>query len=540
MINNILINESSNKMISIIYKLSALLTEPAPPEKTLALIMETVKSGLGFERCSILLVDKERMLLNCKYITGFTADQEKTAKSRPLKLNKHDCVETKVALLGRPILVKSLSDSNITEIDRIITANMERGSFLYVPLKVKGEIIGILGVNKKQSEPVITENEIESLSIFANFASVVLENSRLYETLLKEKKFSENILNSSMSGIITTDIQGVITSINPAAESILSVRRKKVINTSLRKILGVKSAIDKIIDYPSVEPRKASSEYECLLKRDGNFVILNIHSSPIIDENDNSIGILHFIKDITSEKEHDKRMQRISGLASLGELAAGVAHEIRNPLTGISIVLDILKSNQNLSRSDKRLLKGATTEIERLEKIIADLLDFARPQEFNYKAENINNVIKSIYNLLYEQCRKQNIELIIIYGCDLPKSVMDKGKIRQGLLNIMINGIKAMPQGGKLRIETLCESDGNDGRRIVIIISDTGIGINDSVKDRIFNPFFTTYSEGTGLGLSITHSIVKEHRGWIKFDSTVGKGTTFKVFLPVILDKGAL
>jgi PAS domain S-box-containing protein len=535
---NLIISEQSNQIISNIYRISSLLTEPSLIEKVLTSIMETVKYDLGFDRSTMFLINKEKMLLECKFISGFTDKQENIARSKPFNLQLHDCIETKVALLGKPILVVDFdSDTTVTNVDKIVTANLDRGCTLYVPLKVKGEIIGILGVDKKRGEAVMAEQEIESLSIFANFASIVIENSRLYEDLLKEKNFSENILNSSINGILTTDIRGRITSLNPAAEEILGIKKEQVHNSSLQEIFNSIPEIEGMLSKTLIE-RERIKGYENTFKRcDGTNVILNISSSPIIDDDGNLLGTLLLIEDITSERKRDEYLQRMSRLISLGELAAGVAHEIRNPLTGIGVVLDILKNRQRLSKSDKNLLDDAMQEIERLEKIVSDLLAFARPKAFNFEMVGINDIIKSIYFLISEQCNNQNIKLITRHGRRLPKSLMDQEKIRQGLLNIVINAIQAMPRGGDLGIETACQiikDNGNEEKLLVITISDTGSGIPELVKDRIFDPFFTTHTEGTGLGLSITHSIIKEHRGTIKFESEEGKGTNFIVSLPIV------
>jgi len=531
----------ANHFISHIYKISSLLTEPALLERVLKSIMETVKYNLGFERCSIYFVSKEEMLLECKFITGFTAEQENIARAKPFRLDKHDCIETRVAALGKPLLIKDHSDPHITKIDRIVIANMERkGSTLYVPLKVKGEVIGILGVNRKQGEAVITEKEIEPLSIFANFASIIIENSRLYETLLKEKKFSENILHSSINGILTTDIQGRITSLNPAAESILGIRKSDILSTSARELFGAIPELSGVL-HDSVAKVENTGECECVFKKsNGKNIILRIGSSPIRDDMDRLIGFLFLIQDITAERERDKHLQKMSRLISLGELAAGVAHEIRNPLTGINVVLDILRDQRRLSESNKNLLDKAAVEVERLEKIVSDLLDFARPQKFYFEMVNIIDIVKGLNFLINEQCNKQNIILTTRYGRGLPELFMDQEKIRQGLLNILINAIQAMPQGGKLTIgvsRKLITEQGNRRKHLVIKISDTGYGISNSAKDRIFDPFFTTRPEGTGLGLSITHSIIKEHHGFIKVESEEGKGATFSIFLPVLPEK---
>lgn len=530
------LTETSEPILSVIYRISALLTDPSPVDKVLDSIMDSVKEGLGFYRAVLYLVNKEKHLLECKCIRGFTPELEDLSHSKPFDLKRHNTLETRVVLTGNAILVKDVyADPVSTDIDRLITSRFQRGCFLYIPLKVKGAVIGILGVDKMRGEPAINEKEFESLSIFANYVSIIIENSRLYEALLNEKKFSEDVLNSSISGMLTTDVHGRITSLNPAAQSILGVEKESVLNRFLRDVFAAIPEME-AMRQTTLQRLENMKGCECLLKRDmGKNRILNISASPIIEDAGHLIGILFLIQDITSERERDDYLQRVNRLISLGELAAGVAHEIRNPLTGIGVVLDILKDRKRLLKGDKELLAEATLEIERLEKLISDLLDFARPKAFHFEPADINDIIRSITFLIGEQCNNQRIRLITRYGGKLPKSYMDYEKIRQGLLNIMINAIKAMPNGGELTIET--DGNGHDSagenRSVTVTVKDTGSGIPDFAKSRIFDPFFTTHHEGTGLGLSITHSIVKEHGGTIRFDSKEGKGACFVVSLPV-------
>jgi PAS domain S-box-containing protein len=529
--------ETSEPILSVIYRISALLTDPSPIDKVLDSIMESVTEGLGFYRAALYLIKEEKHLLECKCISGFTPETEDLARSRPYDLRRHNTLETRVALTGNAILVKDVyADPVLTDMDQLITRRLDRGCILYVPLKVKGTVIGILGVDKKRGEPVINEKEFETLSIFANYASIIIENSRLYEAMLNEKKFSEDVLNSSISGLLTADVHGRITSLNPAAQNILGIEKENVLHRFIRDVFVSIPEMDAMLQ-KTLLLRENMKGCECLLKEDTKNRILSISSSPIIEDAGSLIGVLFLIQDITSERERGDYLQRVNRLISLGELAAGVAHEIRNPLTGIGVVLDILKSRKRLLKTDKNLLEEATLEIERLEKLISDLLDFARPKEFNFEPADINEIVRSITFLIGEQCNNQGVRLVTRYGRRLTKAYMDAEKIRQGLLNMMINAIQAMPQGGGLTIET--GGNGADAtgenRSVTVTIKDSGTGIPDAVKGRIFDPFFTTHHEGTGLGLSITHSIVKEHGGTIRFDSEEGKGARFVVSLPTAL-----
>lgn len=528
-------SEITDQILSHVYRISSLLTEPSTVDRVLEAIMDTVKKDLNFNRCSVYLLNKENKLLECKYIAGFSPERETFVKQRPFDITKHRCIETKVLLEGEPILVKNFhSDPVATELDRIVTKRMERGCTLYVPLKIKGDVIGVLGVDKRHDEPEINEKEFESLSILANYASIIIENSRLVEALLNEKKFSENVLKSSINGILTVDVFGRITSLNPAAEEMYQIHRAEALNQYIGDIFDSAEWKEKTRKILTQHINIKGWEFTPR-KKDGQDTILSISTSKIVNEGKDLIGFTFLVRDITNERRRDEYLQRMDRLISLGKLASGVAHEIRNPLTGIGVVLDILRSRKRLSKSDISLINQANGEIERLEKLIADLLTFAKPRKLNFEPVDINNILKSISSLIQEQCNKKKIELVSRLCVNLPQSYVDQERIRQGLLNVIINAIQAMPQGGTLTVETNSHHKENnhvEEQYIVITISDTGIGIAHENKHRIYDPFFTTHSDGTGLGLSITHSIVKEHNGLIRVDSEQGKGTVFTIFLP--------
>lgn len=524
--------EFTDQILSHVYRISTLLTEPATMDRVVEAIVQTVTQDLNFNRCSVYLLNKTNHKLECKYITGFSPETENYVKERPFDIKKHDCIETRVAVTGEPVLVKNFSSSdNLTDLDRRITTRMGRGCTLYVPLKIKGDIIGILGVDKKHGEPEINEKEFESLSILANYASIIIENSKLLQDLMNEKKFSENVLNSSINGILTVDITGRITSLNPAVEKMFGMMKDTLINRFIWEIFPLPEWIE--CTRKAVFHLHNMKGMEFTLNPDDK--ILNVTTSHIMNEGESLIGFMFLIQDITGERKRDEYLQRVNRLISLGELAAGIAHEIRNPLTGIGVVLDFL-SRKKLPRRDLELINEANGEIERLEKLISDLLTFARPKKFNFELADIRNIINSIYLLINEQCNHHGIKMFIRIDDDIDGLYVDQERIRQGLLNIVINAIKAMPSGGNLTIKA-AELTGDSGScdpesRIEITIGDTGVGIATENIGRIFDPFFTTNNEGTGLGLSITHSIIKEHSGIVKVDSELGKGTEFTIILP--------
>jgi len=234
------------------------------------------------------------------------------------------------------------------------------------------------------------------------------------------------------------------------------------------------------------------------------------------------------INDAMKELEENQRqLMQSEKLAALGQIAAGMAHELRNPLTSIKILLYSLIEEFNINEKrpeDVEVIKG---EIGKMEELIRRFLDFARPSSPVLEKVNVNEVIEGVISLFGYQMKENDIVLRMNLS---PKAeiMADKDHLRQLFLNLILNAIQAMPQGGELRIKTRI-SDGV----LITTIRDTGGGIPKSIMDRIFEPFFTTKEEGIGLGLSIVDRIVKEHNGRIEVESTPGEGTEFKVYLQI-------
>jgi signal transduction histidine kinase len=215
-------------------------------------------------------------------------------------------------------------------------------------------------------------------------------------------------------------------------------------------------------------------------------------------------------------------------LSSLGELTAGVAHELRNPLAGIKINTQILSRKTDLPEMERRILGSTQEGIEKIQKIVDDMLHFAKPKAAHFKEEEINEVVEESLTILQTKLKKGNISSVFVKGEGLPKVWVDAHQIQQVLLNLFLNAIQAMEKGGVLRICTFLEDEGGVG----IEVKDTGVGIPQGNLKRIFDPFFTTKSEGTGLGLSISLKILETHGATIDVTSEEGKGSAFTVHLP--------
>ncbi len=222
-------------------------------------------------------------------------------------------------------------------------------------------------------------------------------------------------------------------------------------------------------------------------------------------------------------EESYKQMLRAEKLTALGRLSAGLAHEIRNPLTSIKVLFQAFKDNPALTKEDMKVVLSAT---EQMDDLLTRFLRFARSDEFNLSDVYINSVIKQVINLAQFQIKNQSINVVLNLS-KLPPIKADRAMIQQALLNLVLNAIEAMHDGGTL---TISSKMGNGSA--VVSIGDTGSGIPEEIKDKIFDPFFTTKGDGTGLGLSIVYNIVSLHNGEISFESN-GKGTTFTLRIPI-------
>ena len=228
------------------------------------------------------------------------------------------------------------------------------------------------------------------------------------------------------------------------------------------------------------------------------------------------------------QKLHQRDMARAEHLASLGELAAGLAHEMRNPLAGIAGVVDIMSKDLPANSSSRAVMGDVQKEILRIQAILNDLLSYARPRPPDFHAGDLNTTVEQAVLLAQQQVLTKPVKIIFTANRSLPSVVHDPGLIQQVVLNLVLNGIQAIPGEGQIQISLLQSNE-----HAVIQVTDTGRGISAEALPKIFKPFFTTRSEGTGLGLSLASGIVQSHGGRIEVSSAPGKGSQFKVWLPI-------
>ncbi len=351
------------------------------------------------------------------------------------------------------------------------------------------------------------------------------ELRRSRQEILQERNFKETIFEHVEMGILTLDAEENLTSYNGPAARMLGVNNESAghgLDVVLSDLPELLSPLQEGLQ--SAENQSWSRYLE--IERDAGIRTYRLAALPM--SGDGTQGWLLTFEDLTERVEIRRKMARVDRLASLGRLSAGIAHEIRNPLTGVSLLLDDLHDRLLDRDEDQTLIRRALGEIERLEGLVNELLHFATLPPVVRKPDNISKVMRETLFLIQKQCEKSGVDLVAKISDALPLVPIDHDKLKQAFLNLLNNALDSMPDGGELNVVVEQWPHG-----VSITIRDSGIGILTENLDKIFDPFFTTKGGGSGLGLAITHNIISDHGGSIEVESRVNKGTTFVLVFPV-------
>ncbi len=441
----------------------------------------------------------------------------------------------------------------------------QTGKIIYLstninPIFDRGEVVGCVGIARDVTQRKKLEQEITEL-----------------------KNFNESIIQSIGSGLMTVDLERRITSFNQSAEEVLGWRAHEVVGRYVDEIfspeecrrlltsnsLEFANAISASFEHKSEvssEPApsrpaflavdaKTSEEAapgglpnrEMEIKRkDGKTIHVGFSVTPRIDNHNQRVGTIISFRDISLIKQMQAEVLRMDRLASLGVLASGIAHEIRNPLAGIKTVAQTLEEDIDPGDTRREYVARIVRQVNRMDDLLKTLFSYARPKSPVPSKCRLQDIVNEANALMLQRLEKSGIEFVENYAPDLPPVYVDFQQIQQVFINLFLNAIDAMPSGGKLAVVArpkLTNLQRVDRRRYVapsnrawyaeVCVSDTGEGIPVENLQAVFDPFFTTKPQGSGLGLSIVYRIIEEHRGDIRVESEVGEGTTFTMLLPI-------
>lgn len=391
------------------------------------------------------------------------------------------------------------------------------------PIYEKGEVTGVIGISRD-----------------------ITQRKKLEEEITELKNFNESIIQSIGSGLITLNLNNEVTSFNNSAEDILGFKSEEVVGKSIYNIFPADECQKLIAPINSNYQYPLNREME-LTRKDGSKVFIGYSVFPRIDNYNLRVGTIISFRDISQIKQMQMEVVRMDRLASMGVLASGIAHEVRNPLAGIKTMAQTLEEEMEPNDARREYLTRIINQVNRLDQLLKSLFSFAKPQQPDRKLQRLSEIIREVDVLFEERFKKKNIKYIKNIPPDLPKIFVDFHQIQQVFINLYLNSLDAMPKGGEFDISARAVRtiifprdrrkkfyipENKEQLYVEVEVRDTGVGISEEHKKVIFDPFFTTKPQGTGLGLSIVYRIIEEHKGEITVDSEAGKGTTFTILLP--------
>jgi two-component system NtrC family sensor kinase len=413
------------------------------------------------------------------------------------------------------------------------------GIHYFVPCVSKEGTIAVMALGRKSSAEPLSSEDMALLAAVAAQAATALENGRLYRQLTvkadeldRMREFSENILESLNDGLAVLDRDDRVVRWNRRLEELYGVRHEDAVGRRLEEILD--AGFFEILRSGRRESPDGAAIYRVpIASRHASprRLLVNVATTPLRDMAGAIAGTIVVVEDISSRVQLEEQLQISEKMASIGLLAAGVAHEVNTPLTGISSFVQMLMQSTEPDDPKAQVLEKIERQTFRAAKIVNGLLNLARPAQVDSGPVDVNAVINDVLSLLEHQLRTGRIQVRKELSTPAPIVLGIEYKLQQVFLNLFLNARDAMPKGGWLTIVTRPSGDS-----ATIEVADTGSGIPADQLSRIYDPFFSTkdIGKGTGLGLSITYGIVQEHGGSITCDSEIGQGTRFSLTLPLV------
>jgi PAS domain S-box-containing protein len=505
-----------------------LINIPIEGDQLLVTIIDLISVILNVSRISLMFYDEERNELILKAAKGV-----KGIKIGSIKQIGDD-VSGWVIRNKKPLFINDLKqDSRFKESD--FKNQFSTTSLISVPLVLENRLIGVLNINNKQTGDGFTENDLNLLQSFTKQISLAITNIlsyheklNLYKEILNAKNLTQTIIDDMPDGLITVDGKENIIAFNKIAERITSLRKEEVVNNNFKRF----KALDFINSL--IENTKGISDHDNIryINLKGESFILRAKTSQLKNYEQNTVGTLILFTDVTRFKEMAEKLRQSRNLILLGEAARNIGHEIGNKISGLDMFAELL--TQELPIDDER-----RTYANELKEGITEMMTFFKRFKEVYKNINlypapidVNAIINKILNRNSAAINKKDI-IVKNKQDTIPMIEGDEAYIESALLNIILNAIEAMENNGALTISTALKKIKTKDSFIEIGVSDTGHGISPENLEKIFVPCYTTKKDGSGLGLTITQKIIEAHNGTMKVQSTIKKGTTFIIQLPL-------
>ncbi len=547
---------NKNHELSRLFFISSTMRGTLELDKLLRMVLTavTMGDGLGFNRSILFLVDEDKNILKGAMGVGPASYEEAFQVWDRLSLEKKTLpdvfqeIETgllrkdslfdrlslgiEMPLSEETILTKTVKEKrpfNIQDVknepfsDVVLIQQLCTRAYAVVPLISRDKVIGVLWVDNYYNRKPIIDEDMRFLTSFSNHVATAVESARLFEQVALAEQELENIFESISDMVYFISKDYVLKSINKAVSKRLGKPTEEIIGKKCYEVFhGMNGPRAECPHHKTAETGKAFVEEVEDPHLGGTFIF---SSSPIFDTTGEFIGTVNVVSDITELKNLRERLIMSERMAALGEVAAKVAHEIRNPLVSLGGFAKRLE--KKLDGNLKEYADIIAKEVERLEGILNEILSFVKETRVVKEIVNSSRLIEEIISLIKSDLEERDI-VLVREVCEPTEMYIDPNRMKEALLNILKNAIQAVGSNGTIFIKMYVKDNA-----AVVEIKDTGAGIAEEDLPFIFDPFFTTKKTGTGLGLTITHGIIEEHKGSIEVESKPGAGSTFRVFIPL-------
>jgi PAS domain S-box-containing protein len=492
---------------------------------------ETIAQAVDTDRVIILLPQKD------VYAQRYPPP---TPASR-IDLPKNHALLRFLQSSGQPIIIDELHRARSTpESDRVGKHMQHLNLAVVMGIFAREQLAGVMLLGPRLSGRIYGSAEQEALQALCGQLAVAIENAELFTEVQNAKIYNETLLENLTTGVIAAGNDERITVFNSEAVQLAGLNSREIINHSIDKLPpALRDALRR-----TLQTGESQENNEIVLHVGDQGAVVRASTSIFRGEEQQVLGALMVLTDLTPLKRLELLVRRSDRLASLGTLSAGMAHEIKNPLVSIKTFAQLLPQRYQDSDFREAFSKLIGHEIERIDSLVNQLLRFARPTKPDLKPTHVHEVLEKSLQLIGHRLYDQDIKLARFLEANVDTISADADQLEQVFLNFFINAMEAMKHGGELTVSTqthtgeewvapIAHGNGEAREVLRITIRDTGEGIQSEDIQHLFDPFFTTKDYGTGLGLSVVHAIIQEHGGQIEVESELEKGTAFHILLPL-------
>ena len=536
--NRLFINVQPLDVGSTMQNTNRILHSISTLDELLQRFAESIAEAVGTDRVTILLAEKDHL------VQQYPAPEHGTG----VRLSMEDPLVETLKSESEPVAADTIQRQRPTSVLAQTGRRFaELRAAMAVGIHSKGGLQGLMLLGPRLSGRIYGAMEQDTLQILCNQLAVALENAKLYTQVQDSKIYNEILLDNLVSGIVAANADGVVTVFNREAQRITRLRAEDVLN---HPISALPTPLARGLELTFERGYGLRDQEMTIHYGSGDELPVRVGSSLFHGHAGLVLGALLVFNDVTTIKKLELQVRRTDRLASLGTLAAGMAHEIKNPLVTIKTFTQLLPERYEDLDFRETFSSLIGQEVKRIDTIVNQLLKFSRPAKPNLTPTHLHEVLDNSLKLITQQLRQKGITLVRSYSAPHDLVHADADQLNQAFINFFLNSIEAMAGNGHLTVSTEHVSadlySPNQWRErtaeghIRVSIRDTGDGIDAQDLGRIFDPFFTTKSLGTGLGLSVAHGIIQEHGGMIDVESAVSRGTTFYVVFPLIRQEASV